>query len=542
LTVNNILSDSDVQTLSEIDKDLMKQIEASLPNPALERMDRTEYMPGIDDPILKGTYSGKAIGSNPIFVRSGGYIPFNLLDARDRALNAAATAKADKLSKFDLRKPPVTKDPRFTENVQDMFYNKVNDYVSQAKKLYGDKWAPMLQDPKSMLGRKFAQELDNVDIIAKETDQITDIITKMDADILEGKGTYSAQTMDYYHKYKDLMGEFMNGNASESIRKQMNVLVGNMSVDEKLNKQILPQLERKVNEAYGKWGSQGTFDEIYKNRHETIREGAKEIAKQLKQEGGQYYNVDWVSEKMLEDRLISMMPDITEKDLKTQGRPSGYGSGYDLKPGEIFKTPYTEVSFTGDNGTTKVSASGMVQLNAGGKPVKVTGGKFFDPSTGQYFEPTGVVDFEPAALATFDVPGRDKNAYGGNVGGGAFGFDGKVFGSTPGLTTKTFGSSGYIVTTDKATGKPVKRQMILSAEGQTGAMKTWAPEAFDVATDRGAKMEEDYRMQQEIKPGEQLPGGGTVQYGGRNVTQQEYMSLKPGDKYWWNGEERTKNE
>jgi hypothetical protein len=331
VSIDNILSGADLQALSTMDKDLLANIDSQLPLPAIEKLDRTEYMPGLEDPILKGNYSGRIVGNNPIFVRSGGYMPWGLVDARDRAQKAAIAARAAALSKFDMPEAPRTKEARWTGALQDEFYATVNKYIDESKKMYGDKWAVMLQDPRSALGRNFAQTLDNYNTVAKEIDNITDIMATIEKDDKEGKGTYSADTMQKYREYKKGIEDFANGKVDVNIRKNLNELVGTMSLDEKLKAQILPELERQVNENWGKFAAQGEYDLARKSRYETIEKGAREIAKQMKAEGGQYYNVDWVSEDMIYKRLKAMMPDIQEADIRTVGTPTRGGAGYEQK-------------------------------------------------------------------------------------------------------------------------------------------------------------------------------------------------------------------
>lgn len=331
VSIDNILSGADLQALSTLDKDMMANIENQMPVPVMEKLDRTEYMPGLEDPILKGTYSGRIVGNNPIFVRSGGYIPWGLVDARDRANKAAIAERAALLSKFDMPEAPKTKDARWTGELQLEFYNSVNKYIEESKKMYGDKWAVMLQDPRSSLGRNFAQTLDNYNTVAREIDQITDIMATIEKDDKEGKGTYSAETMDKYRAYKKGIEDFANGKVGVNIRKDLNELVGTMSLDEKLKTQILPELERQVNENWGKFAAQGEYDLARKSRYETIEKGAREIARQMKAEGGQYYNVPWVTEDMIYRRLKAMMPDIQESDIRTVSTPTRGGSGYETK-------------------------------------------------------------------------------------------------------------------------------------------------------------------------------------------------------------------
>lgn len=68
--------------------------------PAMERLGLHDYYPDINTPLQVGSYSGSIVGSNPIFVAGGGYIPFGVIDARKRALERAAKDKAIKKQKI----------------------------------------------------------------------------------------------------------------------------------------------------------------------------------------------------------------------------------------------------------------------------------------------------------------------------------------------------------------------------------------------------------------------------------------------------------
>lgn len=79
---------------------MLNSAKVNVGEPAMERLGLTDYYPDINTPLQVGTYSGSIVGSNPIFVAGGGYVPFGVIDARKRALEGAAKDKAIKKQKI----------------------------------------------------------------------------------------------------------------------------------------------------------------------------------------------------------------------------------------------------------------------------------------------------------------------------------------------------------------------------------------------------------------------------------------------------------
>jgi len=71
-----------------------------LGEPAIEALGIEQYYPDINRPLQVGAYQGSIVGSNPIFVAGGGYLPMGVVDARKRAIAGAAKDKAARREKL----------------------------------------------------------------------------------------------------------------------------------------------------------------------------------------------------------------------------------------------------------------------------------------------------------------------------------------------------------------------------------------------------------------------------------------------------------
>lgn len=109
--INNMYADLQ-DDLAMGDPDAQKKIDAfdrvmsgQNPNvrtyePALEKLGLHDYYPDMGEPLAVGNYTGRIIGSNPIFVTGGQVLPMGVYDARKRALERAAKEKAMRRDKI----------------------------------------------------------------------------------------------------------------------------------------------------------------------------------------------------------------------------------------------------------------------------------------------------------------------------------------------------------------------------------------------------------------------------------------------------------
>lgn len=412
------LSQSDIARVSDdilagemADRELQRQMKMLYPdNPALEGLSSADYMPGITDPILKGNVGGRVIGSQPIFVRSGAYIPYNVMDERKRALERVAKARAAAASSFQPPKIPLTKDPRFQQRVNDQFDSIYNSMVKEAQEKYGDNAFLMLQNPNSSVGRKWAQAIDNLSVYAREVDQVTDLVSDIRKGQLSGEQVYSQETNGLVEDFFRLTGEFEGGKVDVNIRKTLNDLQGSLSVDKAFKDYgILDKLNYSINQVVGNITESGDWASVRDKTTKTIKDQAKVLAKQLKDPRGGILSNSPYSEEEIAQRIEAIYGDQILRDMEFKARPTGgAGSGYRVSDKSLLNrqdniTVWGLSNVPGES----IQLSNTVPIPKGkdAKPVQLTGGSYFTED-GQLvqLEAGKVVSFDPAAFTDVTLP------------------------------------------------------------------------------------------------------------------------------------------
>lgn len=528
------LSAADQITMAnEADRELMKMIEAGYPVGQTGDLGASTYFPGLQDPILKGQSSSKTLGSQPIFVRSGGYIPYGVIDARKKALQDAAIAKSNQQRAFNQPKKPLTKDPRFQENVNKKFDNILSTRMQEAQSLYGDKYLQMLQDPNSQIGKKMVQDLDNLDVLARETDQITDLIGKIESDKMSGSGVVSEETNNLVQDYYKLANDFEKGEASGSIRTTLNKLKGSRNVDDYLNKTIFPDLERQVTEVLGSYADKGDFHEQQKRRTETIKTVSKKIADGLKNKGGYFQFDDLYTAEDIAGRLENMMPDIVERESETVGKPGG-GSGYDYSnEGEVNVQDHRTVNIGGNQFGVKNAVDLKTKNNS--KPWNITGGTFIGQD-GTKKSVTGVTSFIPATMGDFNIPVVNEKGE-------------KDISPTKGIAGFLIEKKAVEIP-DPSTGltkvlyQDVKTPVVMDIHGQEAKLKSEIPTSYKVFSEASGVESPDTGIKSTSTVTTDKSGNekvtGTTKTKGSDVTEEGYNALPKGAKYIFGGKEYTK--
>ena len=194
--------------------------------------------PGISQPINVGQQSGQIIGSQPIFVQRGGAFPAGVVQAREKALDDAAKARAKALKPFDLPKGPTVQDPRFQKSLNQAVVNTQENFIARAGTEFGEelKFAA-LQDPKTKIGIEFTQAMDNLDVLARESDQIIELFADVDSGLESGDLVFSDETIALRKEFETLTGAVEGGDIQNlgNMRDKLNTLQGSISLDKFLN-------------------------------------------------------------------------------------------------------------------------------------------------------------------------------------------------------------------------------------------------------------------------------------------------------------------
>jgi len=374
-------------------------------NPSTGALAESTYYPGINDPILKGMSSSKTLGSQPIFVRSGGYFPFGVLDARKKALQDAAAERAKQLRAFDLPKKPLTKDPRFQETLNQNFDRDLQSIISEAKSVYGDKalWA-LQNDKTNPYSMKLRTMMDNYDVLARETDQVTDMIAEIKKGITDKTMAYSPETKELVDNYEKMIGQFENGKVDVDLRKNLNALKGSQAIDVYLNKYVFPDLEAEVNEAWGQFKSEGDLNVARSGKRSTYKQIARERAKLLKET--EFKDQSWLTEDDIYNRIISTKGDKFEQDIRSSSKHDA-GTGYDVQSkDELNRQEERDVKI----GDVSFNMRNAVDLKTrkNSQPWNVTGGIYYDAKGNVLTrKTTGVTKFIPVTFGDTKLMGRE---------------------------------------------------------------------------------------------------------------------------------------
>lgn len=380
-------------------------------NPSTGALAESTYYPGINDPILKGMSSSKTLGSQPIFVRSGGYFPFGVLDARKKALQDAATERAKQLRTFDLPKKPLTKDPRFQETLNQNFDRDLQSIIGEAKSVYGDKalWA-LQNDKTNPYSMKLRTMMDNYDVLARETDQVTDMIAEIKKGITDKTMAYSPETKELVDNYEKMIGQFESGKVDVDLRKNLNALKGSQAIDVYLNKYVFPDLEAEVEEGWGQFKSEGDLNVARSGKRSTYKKIARERAKLLKET--EFKDQTWLTEDDIYNRIITIKGDKFEQDIRSSNKPDA-GSGYDAQnKDELNRQEERDVKIGDVSFNMKNAVDLKTRKNS--QPWNVTGGIYYDAKGNVLTrKTTGVTKFIPVTFGDTKLMGRELSGVSG---------------------------------------------------------------------------------------------------------------------------------
>ena len=173
------------------------------------------FTPGANVPLRVGGTSGQLTGSRDIFVAGSTAVPFALMERRRAAQQQAAQKRAEDLGRFKIKKPKLSKDPRFNKNLVDTTNEFTDIFIKRATDQFGSREAGLaaLQNPGTKIGREFIQQMDNLEILAGEVDQIVDLNAEVEQAVEEGDQFVSDETLKLHNEFKSLTGAFEGGDA-----------------------------------------------------------------------------------------------------------------------------------------------------------------------------------------------------------------------------------------------------------------------------------------------------------------------------------------
>lgn len=185
------------------------------------------YYPSMMNDIQKGSYSGRIIGSNPIYAPSAMF-PYGLMDARQNALKAAADKKVAEnaaLSKkfSEMVAPPTTKHKAVQQDLQSNFYS----WLSDARKKAKDKYPGANSDAMLMNDPQFNKELNYFKNLGEYESQLVEQTAKLEDGIKSGKYAETPlvrkRLNDIYTGQHGLLSEALNPDGYQKALQQFNL-------------------------------------------------------------------------------------------------------------------------------------------------------------------------------------------------------------------------------------------------------------------------------------------------------------------------------
>lgn len=166
--------------------------------PAIEKLGLTDYFPTMNQPIAVGSYSRKTLGSGNIYAPAGFTMPMGILDARNRAIQAAA--KANKKRTDGLLKGMYVKSaPQFQAQIDDMSYKAIEEYT---KAVGAD--LRVLTDPTNPLTQQFYKDMRDMQTFGQQTIDLNTRVEELmkKATGADGERLYIPDALrDYIQKY-----------------------------------------------------------------------------------------------------------------------------------------------------------------------------------------------------------------------------------------------------------------------------------------------------------------------------------------------------
>jgi len=365
--------------------------------PAIKDATNEMFMPGLHEPLRVGGTSGQMTGSRDIFVGGGAYVPFAALERRKQAQQDAALKRAADLKSFKLKKPKLSKDPRFNRNLVSTANDFTSIFIGEAEKQYGSREAAMraLTDPTTKIGREFIQQMDNLEILAGEVDQVVDLSAKVDAAIESGDKYISPITRKHNQEFKQLLGKYEGGNAfgAASMRDKLNEMTMAASLDGYIKDfKVLEGIDGIIKQTAGV-SDKGDYYQTTTQYNKSYEEGARTAAKNIAQQLGH------VTEQDAYNHIMSLKGEESKQSKTMVQKRNDDGGGYNKKEDVIITEEPKVIDINGSQVKTQKSVpfAGTDKQ----KPVKIDGALVVgaDGKTTTY---NGIMDFIPVENSLLD--------------------------------------------------------------------------------------------------------------------------------------------
>ncbi len=386
-------------------------IEAQTPGVETGDLGRSTFFPGIDQPINVGQVGGQLIGSQPIFVRTGGQFPVGVVEARKKALEDAAKKKAQALKSFDIPKGPTIKDPRFQRSLNKTVTSTQENFINRARQQFGEKAFIALQSPQTSIGREFINAMDNLDVLAREGDQIVDLFAEVETGLESGDLIFSDETIKLKQEFETLSGQLEGGQIGKlgNMRDKLNALRGSLNLDKFLNdKSFLTDIKGRLVEKAGV----RDFNEYLQTTKvgtKTFDEDVATIASNLKRTS--FKNNPFFTEDQIASQLGAILGSERTIDISIKTKAKGAGSKIDpnetdlnLQPEKTFKT-----------GDKTVNGKNFVPVKSTDETINVSGAKVLNERGEEIVIQEGTQNMVPVGLVRATFNKDDGTSFDNNV-------------------------------------------------------------------------------------------------------------------------------
>lgn len=259
---------------------------AAMNAPSLPDLKPQDYFPDLNERTLQGTYSGPTIGTVSLFAPGGGLTPYTVIDAREKALEAAALKKAKQIEDFNklYGEPPVTKHSSVQKELNKVYFEALNKWITNSQKKYGDNWAQALKNDVN-----FQRNMRDLNTLKEQEDYLVGRIATMEKEIESGKFVASPELQKAMADFRSGISGLAKG-AAYTQGYDLNQSILNLETQYELNKLVedaAKNIEYKITEDMKYAGATEDYDIIKSIRKKQVDpKELEQAAKLVEQQAG----------------------------------------------------------------------------------------------------------------------------------------------------------------------------------------------------------------------------------------------------------------
>lgn len=310
-----------------------------------------DYYPDLGERTLQGTYSGPTIGTVSLFAPGGQLTPWTVIDAREKALEAASLKKAKQIEDFNklYGKPPVTKHSSVQQELNKVWFDVVKGSVASAQKKYGDNWAFALKNDLD-----FQSKIRDLNTLKEQEDYLVNEKANILKDISSGRFVETPELRKALDDFDSGLSGLAQGRAypsGYSLANSIATMSAEYDLAKSINESIQP-VKYGLAETYGINTNDPNYDQIVSTKMEEVPDQTlKDLAVQLKRE--KYFNSKNITEDMIFNRMRSMFPKKKEVTVQTASKRKPEGAEEVVTEEMLSEEPSVEnVDFMKKGGVT----------------------------------------------------------------------------------------------------------------------------------------------------------------------------------------------